>query len=34
MLRVEYEVVPLGTEVDSRLLTEEDECKDVAILNN
>ena len=32
VLSVEYEVVPLGAEVDGRLLAEENECKYVAIL--
>jgi hypothetical protein len=32
VLRVEYEVVPLGAEVYGRLLAEEDEGKDVAVL--
>jgi hypothetical protein len=34
VLRVEYEVVALGAEVDSRLLAQEDKGKDVTILYN
>jgi hypothetical protein len=34
MLRVENEVVPLGAEVDRSFLAEENECKDIAVLQS